>query len=153
MLSAMPNREVHLRVGAASGVAYATYQAWGQPGPYVFAEAAGGLVGGMGGGLLPDWIATPCSPRHRAEAHRSITGTVGYFIREQLPTWQASLREEAQRYAQLRDASPSLLPQIGYSALEFILRFLAGLLAGLLAGYASHLALDSLTPSSLPILC
>ena len=83
----------------------------------------------------------------------SITGTVGYFVGEQLPTWQPGLREEAQRYAQLRDASPSLLPQIGYSALEFILRFLAGLLAGLLAGYASHLALDSLTPSSLPILC
>lgn len=150
----MPNRAVHLRLGAASGVAFATYQAWGQPGPYVFAEGAGGLVGGMGGGLLPDWIDTPCSPRHRAEAHSmSITGTASYFIREQLPTWQAGLRDEAQRYAQLREASPSLLPQIGYGALELIFRFLAGLLAGLLAGYASHLALDSLTPSSLPILC
>ena len=150
----MPNRALHLRIGAVSGVAYATCHAWGQPGSHVFAEAAGGLVGGIGGGLLPDLIDAPCSPRHRAEAHSmSITGTVGYFVGEQLPTWQAGLREEAQRYARLRDASPSLLPQIGYSALEFILRFLAGLLAGLLAGYASHLALDSLTPSSLPILC
>lgn len=42
----MPNRDVHLRVGAASGTAYATYHAWGQPAPYVVAEAAGGLVGG-----------------------------------------------------------------------------------------------------------
>jgi len=43
------------------------------------AEAAGGMVGGIGGGLLPDWIDTPCSPRHRDEAHSmSITGTVGY---------------------------------------------------------------------------
>lgn len=83
----------------------------------------------------------------------SITGAVGYFMNDQLPTWQASLRHEAQRYAQLRAASPSLLPQIGYGALEFIMRFLAGLLAGLLGGYASHLALDSLTPSSFPILC
>jgi hypothetical protein len=150
----MPNRAVHLRAGAAFGVAFATYQAWGQPQPHVFAEAVGGLVGGMGGGLLPDLIDTPCSPRHRAEAHSmSITGSVGFFIREQLPTWQAGLREEAQRYAQLREASPSLLPQISYGALEFILRFLAGLLAGLLAGYASHLALDSLTPCSLPVLC
>jgi hypothetical protein len=65
----MPNRDVHLPVGAVSGAAYAAYQAWSQPGPRVFAEATGGLVG------------------------------------------------------------------------------------GLLAGYASHLALDSLTPSSLPILC
>jgi hypothetical protein len=83
----------------------------------------------------------------------SITGTVGYFMNEQLPNWQASLLNEAQRYAQLREAAPALLPQIEYGALEYILRFLAGLLAGLLTGYASHLALDSLTPSSLPILC
>jgi LexA-binding, inner membrane-associated putative hydrolase len=150
----MPNRDVHLQVGAASGVAYAAYHAWGQPGPYVLAEAAGGLVGGIGGGLLPDWIDSPCSPRHRAEAHgMSITGTVGYFMNQQLPQWQVNLRAEAQRYAQLRAASPTLLPQIGYGALEFILRFLSGLLTGLLAGYASHLALDSLTPRSLPILC
>jgi hypothetical protein len=83
----------------------------------------------------------------------SITGTVGYFMNQRLPQWQANLRAEAQRCAQMRAASPTLLPQIGYGALEFILRFLSGLLAGLLAGYASHLALDSLTPSSLPILC
>jgi hypothetical protein len=150
----MPNRDVHIPVGAVSGVAYATYHAWGQPGPYVLAEAAGGLVGGIGGGLLPDWIDTPCSPRHRAEAHSmSITGTVGCYMNQQLPQWQANLRAEAQRYGQLRAASTSVLPQIGYSALELIFRFLSGLLAGLLAGYASHLALDSLTPSSLPILC
>lgn len=150
----MPNGDVHFRAGAVSGAAYATYHAWGQPGPYILAEAAGGLVGGIGGGLLPDWIDTPCSPRHRAEAHSmSITGTVGYFMNEQLPNWQASLRNEAQRCTQLREAAPFFLPQIGHGALEYILRFLAGLLAGLLAGYASHLALDSLTPSSLPILC
>lgn len=150
----MPNRDVHLPFGAVSGAAYATYHAWGQPGPYIWAEATGGLVGGIGGGLLPDWIDTPCSPRHRAEAHSmSITGTLGYYMNDQLPKWQACLRNEAQRYAQLRDATTSLLPQVGYGALEFIMRFLAGLLAGLLAGYASHLALDSLTPSSLPILC
>jgi len=150
----MPNREVHLPVGAMSGAAYATYHAWGQPGPYVLAEAAGGLVGGIGGGLLPDWIDAPCSPRHRAEAHSmSITGTVGYYMNQQLPQWQTNLRAEAQRYAQLRGASATVLPQIGYCALELIFRFLSGLLAGLLAGYASHLALDSLTPSSLPVLC
>lgn len=150
----MPNRHVHLPVGAMSGAAYATYHAWGQPGPYVLAEAAGGLVGGIGAGLLPDWIDTPCSPHDRAQAHSmSITGTVGYYMNQQLPQWQSNLRAEAQRYAQLRVASTSVLPQIGYGALELIFRFLSGLLAGLLAGYASHLVLDSLTPSSLPVLC
>jgi hypothetical protein len=93
----MLNRDVHLRVGAVSGVAYAAYHAWGQHGPYVLAEGAVGLVGGIGGGLLPDWIDAPCSPRHRAEAHSmSVTGTVGYFINQQLPQWQANLRAEAE---------------------------------------------------------
>ena len=150
----MPNRDTHVRAGAIAGVAYSGYRAWGLPSRYLVAEAVGGLAGGIGGGVLPDWIDTPLSPLHRAAAHSmSITGTVGYFLNEQLPQWQANLRAEALRYAQLRAASPSLLPQIGYGILEFLCYFLSGALAGLLAGYASHLALDSLTPSSLPILC
>lgn len=150
----MPNRDVHFRAGAVAGSAYAAYHAWGEPGPYLFAETAGGLIGGIGGGLLPDWIDTPCSPHHRAEAHSmSLTGTLGYFINEQLPDWQAALRDKAEHYAHLRASSPSLLPQVGYGILEFLFHFLAGLLPGFLAGYASHLALDSLTPSSLPVLC
>jgi hypothetical protein len=150
----MPNRDVHLKAGAAAGVAFAAYLAWDQPGQYVLAEAVGGIVGGIGGGLLPDVIDVPRSPRHRAEAHSlSITGTVGHFVSEQLPVWQASLRNKAEYCAQMQTASSEFLPQIGYSLLEFLFRCLSGALAGLLAGYASHLALDSLTPSFLPILC
>jgi hypothetical protein len=150
----MPNRDVHLPVGAVSGLAYAGYLAYGQPSPCLLVEVAGGLAGGIGGGLLPDWIDTPCSPRHRAEAHSmSITGTVGYFVSDQLPEWQSSLRQKADFYSQKRAASTEFLPQMGYGFLEFLLRFIAGALAGLLAGYASHLALDSLTPNSLPVLC
>jgi hypothetical protein len=56
----MPNRDVHLPIGAVSRVAYAGYLAWGQPAPHLLAEAAGGLLGGIGGGLVPDWwIDTP----------------------------------------------------------------------------------------------
>jgi LexA-binding, inner membrane-associated putative hydrolase len=150
----MPNRDVHAPVGAAAGVAYAGYRAWGQPGPYILAETTGGLIGGAVGGLIPDWIDKPCSPRHRAEAHSmSITGTAGYVLNNQLPAWQASLRHKAQQYAELRSATPAPLLQLGYGILEFLLRLLAGFLAGVLSGYASHLALDSLTPSALPILC
>jgi hypothetical protein len=108
----MPNRDAHLPGGAVPGAAYATYHAWGHPGPHISAEAAGGLVGRLGGGLLPDWMDTPCSRRHRAEAHSmSITGTVGDYMNQQLRQWQANLRAEAQCYAQWRAASTSVLPR------------------------------------------
>ena len=120
----------------------------------VLTETAGGALGGVGGGILPDAVDRPTSPRSRAAAHSmAITGTVGYFLNEQLPEWQDRLRSRGHQYAELRAASPHPLSQIGYSLLEFLCYFLSGALAGLLAGYGSHLALDSLTPSSLPILC
>ena len=50
----VPNREVHVRVGAVAGAAYAAYRAWNQPRPFVVVEASGGFIGGIVGGLLPD---------------------------------------------------------------------------------------------------
>jgi len=150
----MPNRNVHLRAGAIAGAGYAAYHAWELPLVQLLVETAGGAVGGAMGGALPDAIDLPTSPRHRAAAHSmGLTGTVGYFMNEQLPEWQAGLRHQGQHYAQLRAASPALLPRVSYGILEFLCYLLSGLFAGLLAGYASHLALDSLTPSSLPVLC
>jgi membrane-bound metal-dependent hydrolase YbcI (DUF457 family) len=149
----MPNRDAHGPVGALSGTTFA-YSAWKQPRPYLIAAAAGGLLGGVVGGLAPDWIDVPTSPRHRAEAHSlSITDTAGYLITEQLAAWQEGLRANAQRYGELRVALPDPLPRIGYGILELLFLLLSGFLAGVVGGYASHLVLDSLTPSSLPILC
>src|SRR5260221_14659686 len=100
--TAMPNRDAHLRVGAVSGAAYATYHAWGQPGPYVLAEAGGGPVGGIGGGLFPGRIDTPCSPAHRAGARSMrITGTVGYFMNPHLQQRPRSLRPDTPPHAHL----------------------------------------------------
>jgi hypothetical protein len=150
----MPNRDTHSKVSAVTGGNYAAYLAWGQPGPQVFAETTGGVLGGAAGGLLPDWIDVPNSPRHRAQAHSvAITGAAGYYLKEQILPWQSSLRLQAQAYSQMRQASVEPLTQLWYGFWEFLCYFLAGALAGLLGGYASHLALDSLTPSSLPVLC
>lgn len=150
----MPDRDVHVRIGGVLGGTYAAYHAWGLPPAHIVAETVGGVIGGVGGGILPDAIDVPTCPRHRAVAHSmGITGTVGYFLNERLPEWQGNLRDQGHRYAQLRTASPEVLSQIGYGILEFLCYFLSGALAGLLAGYGSHLVLDSLTPSSLPVLC
>lgn len=53
----------------------------------------------------------PTYPRRAAAHSMIITGTVGYYMNQQLPQWQANLRAEAQRYAQLRAASTLVLPQ------------------------------------------
>src|SRR5580704_5956175 len=85
----MPNRDVHGRTGAVVGGGYAAYRAWGQLGPHVLIETAGGVLGGTIRGLLPDWIDAPTSPRHRAQAHSmAITGTLGYHMNEQVSSWQ-----------------------------------------------------------------
>jgi len=150
----MPNRSVHVRSSAIAGGGYAACHARGLPPIQLLVETAGGVVGGAAGGALPDAIDEPISPRHRAAAHSmGVTGTVGYFLNEQLPEWQAGLRNQGQHYANLRADSSALLRRVGYGILEILCYLLSGALAGLLAGYALHLALDSLTPSSLPILC
>lgn len=150
----MPNCDVHWKTGAAVGGGYAEYLAWGQPISHVLTETACGVLGGTIGGLLPDWIDAPTRPRHRAEAHSiAISGTCGYYLKDQIHSWQSSLRDKAGAYAQRRRASQEPLAQLWFGLWEFILRFVAGATAGLLGGYASHLTLDSLTPAYLPILC
>jgi len=148
----VPNYDVHGPVGTASGGAYALYMSYGQPPCHVVAETLGGVLGGLAGGVLPDRIDIPDCPRHRAEAHSmAITGTVGWFVKENLPEWQTWLRSQADHFATLRAASITGVHQFLYLLAEYFCRFLAGLIAGVLAGYASHLVLDFFTPMSLPI--
>jgi membrane-bound metal-dependent hydrolase YbcI (DUF457 family) len=117
-------------------------------------ETAGGVLGGTIGGLLPDWIDAPTSPRHRAQAHSmAITGTLGYHMNEQILSSQTLLRSQAQACANRQLSAVSSLEQLWYAFLEFLCRLGAGAIARVLGGYASHLVLDSLTPACLPILC
>ena len=149
----MPNYDVHWPVGTASGGAYALYMSYGQPPCHVIAETLGGALGGFAGGVLPDWIDTPDSPRHRAEAHSmALTGTLGWYVNANLAEWQARLRAQADQFRNMRATNTSGVHQFFFLLAEYFCRFLAGLIAGLLAGYASHLTLDFFTPVSLPVL-
>jgi hypothetical protein len=81
----------------------------------------------------------------------AVTGTIGWFLKENLPEWQAWLRAQADRpIRKMRVESPSG-HQSFFLLAEYFCRFLAGLIAGVLAGYASHLVLDFFTPMSLPV--
>jgi hypothetical protein len=150
----MPNLDVHFQVGAVVGGGNALYMSYGQPTWHVVAETAGGLLGGIAGGLLPDHIDVPSDPWHRAEAHSvAITGMVGLFVSEHLADWQALLRSHADHIAMMRTQSPGPLQEFLLWLGECACRLLAGAIAGVLAGYASHLLLDTFTPRSLPFFC
>lgn len=148
----MPNYDAHWPIGAASGGTYALYMGYGQQPSHVLAETLGGALGGFVGGVLPDRIDTPYCPRHRAEAHSmAITGSIGCFLKDNLPKWQGRLRVQAGHLGKMRAERTCEVHRVLFLLGEYTCRFLAGLIAGVLAGYASHLILDFFTPISLPI--
>jgi hypothetical protein len=120
----------------------------------VLAESVGGLIGGIAGGMLPDFIDLPTSPNHRSLAHGALPAIgIGFLAFQRLDRWQDALRTQAQHYEQLRLASPSPWAQLGYGLLWFFWMLLPGVLAGFLVGYASHLVLDLPSTRSLPAVC
>lgn len=150
----MPNRDVHSIAGALGGAGYALYMAQVQPGYRMFVEMVGGVLGGIAGGRLPDYIDAPTCPRHRAEAHSvAITGVAGRLVSDHLGDWQNALRRQADHYAFMRGNSSQPLEQFLLWIAENACRVLAGAIAGVLAGYVSHLILDAFTPMSLPFIC
>lgn len=148
----MANGPVHRAVGIASGGGLAWHRARSQPAPHVVAETVGGVVGGLVGARLPDLIDPPIHPRHRGIGHGIVPVALGAslaFLR--LDGWQESLRSEADRRAQLRRGSSSVLGSALHWLVEIFCRFASGALAGFVGGYLSHVALDGFTPAGLPL--
>ncbi len=154
----MPNRDIHRPVGMVAGGAYAgvrahrRYKDRPQPTAPIVAETMGGIAGGWLGGALPDWIDPPTSPNHRNYGHgiATVAGAVAWTA-DALLALQQKLRAQADKLLNERGQLQSDAARALSIGAEFALRFLAGLLDGLIAGYASHLAMDFCTPSSLPL--
>ena len=150
----MANGEVHKFVGTLAGTGFAYYAARNQPDISRVIEALGGAVGGFVGGKLPDVFDPPLHPRHRSVAHAIVPlGVAAHQCARYLQTWQETLRRFAQNEAALKTQSQDPLERIWHSMLEFAYRLISGAIAGLIAGYASHVALDAVTPSGLPVFC
>lgn len=145
----MPNRQVHVPVGIASGAAVAVWCARDQRLEYAIAEMVGGALGGWAGSRLPDIIDLPSHPNHRSIGHGVLP--CGVALAEavrRLPDLQAYLREQAS----VREAVCPGGRDERLSLSSILLRFLAGASAGFVAGYASHLALDAPSSKSLPLI-
>ena len=167
----MPGKETHSYVGATAGAGYAAFQAKGQAPLNFLAEVAGGAVGGWYGGLLPDLIEPGASSWHRSFAHSGTVGGTIVAMNETLTECQKFCREQAE-YCRIEGEKsglmimkphasvpnvfvpvpPSPWEPLGWKIAELLCRFAAGFTPGLAAGYVSHLALDALSPRSIPLL-
>jgi hypothetical protein len=145
----MPSRNTHDTVGMLSGICGSLYLAKDEKPLWVIIESLAGALGGFFGSRLPDLLEPPTCPRHRSVFHSiAFSSGCGAWIRRELPNIQAWLRLHADRYQALSIASGG---SFLHAALGVICRLLSGFLAGIIFGYASHLACDATTPSSLPL--
>lgn len=159
----MPGKETHKYVGAAAGVALAAFEAHGQPKNYFLIEMAGGALGGMVGGMAPDWLEPAISSWHRGVCHSASMGGAIIYFQQILSNWANTCRENAAKcrvLPQVEDVhtgqwipiKPTPMAQAWADIREFLWTLLAGFLNGLAAGYISHLVLDAVTPRSIPLL-
>jgi hypothetical protein len=149
----MASRPAHDLLGIASGAAGAALGAGDQPGAHLALEVAGGALAGWFGSRLPDIIDPPTTPDHRSVAHGALSaGVVGWSIGDVMTNAQQYLRDRADDLVRARETIETDLQRAINLMLECICRLLAGAVAGLPIGYASHLALDLMTPRGLPLL-
>jgi membrane-bound metal-dependent hydrolase YbcI (DUF457 family) len=164
----MADRRTHIVGGVATGVGYSAFQAKEQSTPNLVTEMVGGAAGGYVGALLPDFLEPALSSWHRSAAHSCTAGAAIVYSKDVLAGFEKFCREQADLCAlqhktlQMRPdpwqpnvfvpapADPFML--LSLKIAEVCWRFLAGFANGLAAGYISHLALDAVTPRSIPLL-
>jgi hypothetical protein len=148
----MPNKGTHQVAGTLAGSGMALLLSNGQPANDRIAECIGGALGGCLSGRMPDIIDTPNSPNHRSVAHgvAPCTALMGAYA-SQLESIQSFFRAHADRQEALAKQAHTTVAELWHYFLELLCRLLAGAAAGVLGGYGSHLALDGLTPQSLPL--
>ncbi len=157
----MSDGKTHRLVGAGTGAVVAGFRAKQQKDHHWWAEVAGGALGGYVGGQLPDLLEPAISPWHRDVAHSCTAGGAIIAMGNALAAFEATCRENAEKCRALPmeqqgdvfvfvPADP--ISRLLLSLFELLWRLAAGFANGLAAGYLSHLALDAVTPRSIPLL-
>lgn len=147
----MANKRTHRTFGVIAGAALAFALSKGQPILHRIIEIIGGSVAGLLAALMPDWFEPADSPNHRSLFHGLLPNAlfIIYCARRLRPS-QSSLRSRADDHAEMARQAQTAGSKFWHCVLEFSCRLLSGAAAGALAGYGSHLALDFVTPRSLP---
>jgi len=150
----MARRATHVPVGVLSGMlAVALRTPDGQKDRMVL-EMIGAAIGGATAARWPDVLEPAHHPRHRKVAHSWVAG-FGLLgaAPEKVRAWEAACRNLS-IWAATRDGDMARAPaeRARFRVVALVASILAGLLVGIAAGYLSHLALDGLDPSGLPML-
>jgi hypothetical protein len=157
----MSDGKTHKLVGAGTGAVVASFRAKSQQDHNWFAEVVGGALGGYIGGQLPDVLEPAVSSWHRDIAHSCTVGGAILAMGDALGAFAATCRENAEKCRALQMeqqgdtfvfAPADSVSQLLLCVFEFLWRVGAGFAHGLAAGYLSHLALDAVTPRSIPLL-
>ena len=147
----MPNRQVHVAVGAVVGAATAAARAthWSSPDPTI--EAIAGLVGGLLGATLPDYFEPALTPRHREVLHSVVAG--GALAAATFKAWEVACRNQCREWERVvATHMPGCEERLRAERNALLWRLAAAFLVGLAAGYVSHLVLNAGTPNSIPVL-
>jgi hypothetical protein len=148
----MPDGKTHKLVGAGLGAVYAGYLAKEERGSDYWAEIAGGALGGLVGGMLPDVLEPAVSSWHRGPAHSYAAGGGVIAIKNGLKAFGEACRENAENCKAIPmlpdgnifvSAIPDPFSLLLQSVFELLWRLMAGFVNGVAAGYVSHLALDA----------
>jgi len=147
----MPDYRTQVAVGAPAGIACAFFNSLNQR-RFDVAEAFGGWWGETAGAVLPDVFDPPTHPGHRAMGHGLVpVGAASLFWAGNLPSWQDSLRRQADQHYVQQVSAENPFAALGHVLAEWFFRFLAGFVAGFGAGYISHIILDFGSPRCVPL--
>lgn len=142
----MPNRAIHVGIGAAAGGATAYWRSQGRPEDRLL-ESIGGTLTGAWSGTWADLFEPAYTPHHRGPAHAIVPNAVVWSIYGgNVAAIQQGLRLRADEYLARSYQTDSTLEFVIDQFLSLICRLLAGAVVGIPAGYLSHVALDALTP-------
>jgi len=150
----MPNGKAHAVIGIGTGaVGSLCVMHKNLTGLEMTVVAAGGAVGGYLGAKLPDILEPATNPNHRQFGHSFVfNGTMtvaGYAgaktLDFQIKAWTEQIKH---KISETQDPTTRLI----WAALLFLVLFSGGFVVGLFAGYLSHVAADSMTPASIPVL-
>jgi membrane-bound metal-dependent hydrolase YbcI (DUF457 family) len=149
----MASRTAHDVAGALAGGAVAAVSARDQTPLFKVAELVGGTLGGLHGSRLPDILEPAVTPRHRGPAHSIVGGFIGgASAMKYTPVPVQKLRGKARELEAAMAFEANIIRAWMLLLAAVACHVAAGYVVGAATGYGSHLALDALTPRSLPLL-